>query len=212
MGATIAVLSFLLSDVQSLRQEEREIARASAEASFKSTVEANRIIAESLEAYIDDLTSILIQADLQDESVRATVRFGTVSILNQLDASQNDKILDFLHEADLYEWVLRFAELSGADLKDASLFNADLIGADLSYADLSGASLGRADLVGSYLAHANLKGAGFINADLRWADFTKADMSTAIIDEADFKFAVYDEATLWPNGFDPQQAGAVLEE
>ncbi len=64
---------------------------------------------------------------------------------------------------------------------------ADLSGLDLSSANLSGASLHWADLRG---------------ANLRWADLTGADLSDAK-NNAD---------TTWPEGFDPEAAGAVLVE
>jgi|ETNmetMinimDraft_13_1059891.scaffolds.fasta_scaffold16209_2 uncharacterized protein YjbI with pentapeptide repeats len=79
------------------------------------------------------------------------------------------------------------ADLSGLDLSSANLSEANLSGASLHWADLRGANLRWADLTG---------------ADLRWADLTGADLSDAK-NNAD---------TTWPEGFDPEAAGAVLVE
>ena len=73
--------------------------------------------------------------------------------------------------------------LRGARLGDAVLWSADLRGADLTGADLRGA---------------NLQGADLRSAVLSGADFTDARVHGA----------TYDEKTLWPDGFDPEAAGA----
>ncbi len=71
------------------------------------------------------------------------------------------------------------------------------VGADLSGLDLSSANLSEANLSGASLHWADLRG-----ANLRWADLTGADLSDAK-NNAD---------TTWPEGFDPEAAGAVLVE
>ena len=70
--------------------------------------------------------------------------------------------------------------LKGADLRGADLRFANLRDADLSYANLGGANLSGAILPGAKLESADLRGAR------------------------------YSLNTTWPDGFDPQAAGAVL--
>ena len=94
---------------------------------------------------------------------------------------------------------LRGAMLSGADLFDADLAGADLRNADLSDALLSEANLRAADLSGANLVGADLSDADLCGADLQGADLTGADLTCAR----------YDSLTLWPEGVDPDLAGAV---
>ena len=74
-----------------------------------------------------------------------------------------------------------------AQCPNGNLFEANLTGADLS---------------GAYLSGADLRG-----ANLRWADLTGADLTGA-----DLSDAKNNADTTWPEGFDPEAAGAVLVE
>ncbi len=76
------------------------------------------------------------------------------------------------------------------------------VGADLSGLDLSSANLSEANLSGASLHWADLRG-----ANLRWADLTGADLTGA-----DLSDAKNNADTTWPEGFDPEAAGAVLVE
>ena len=69
--------------------------------------------------------------------------------------------------------------------------------AELRDIDLSGANLRRADLFGANLSNANLSG-----ADLRYTTLNRADLSQV----------KYAPSTLFPEGFDPEEAGMVLVE
>ena len=77
------------------------------------------------------------------------------------------------------------SNLRGADLSDANyvLRYAKLINADLRDADLTGAQLWHTELYGADLRKANLSGARLDNVDLREADLTGANMKgTKIIE------------------------------
>ena len=53
-------------------------------------------------------------------------------------------------------------------------------------------------------------GSNFFKADLRGANLTRLKDSS-VGKKADFRKARYDSRTRWPDGFDPAEAGAVLE-
>jgi hypothetical protein len=115
---------------------------------------------------------------------------------------------------------LQLANLAGAVLGDVNLAGAtlwitDLTKAKLGGANLEGAELGFANLTGTFLEAANLANASLENATLTEADFESAYLMGAsfkgAIDSlrANFMMALYDSTTIWPNDFDPRQAGAI---
>jgi uncharacterized protein YjbI with pentapeptide repeats len=112
--------------------------------------------------------------------------------------------------ADLSCQRLDWAYLPSADLRRADFSRASLSGANLSHAILSGANFAK-----TVLAMANLQGANFAdaylgNAWLLGAYLQGADLRFAVLEGAKLRFARYDETTLWPESFDPQEAGAKL--
>jgi uncharacterized protein YjbI with pentapeptide repeats len=115
-----------------------------------------------------------------------------------------------LRGADLGYADLRGANLGYADLRYANLRGADLGYANLRYADLRGANLGYANLGYADLRYANLRGADLGYADLRYANLRGADLGYADLRGADLRGADYSQLTLWPEGFSPSTAGAVL--
>jgi uncharacterized protein YjbI with pentapeptide repeats len=125
-----------------------------------------------------------------------------------------------LPDADLRDAYLHRANLNKADLSNAYLSEADLRNADLRYADLRWADLNGADLREAYLREADLREADLNRADLReaylygakllWANLSGADLSGANLSEANLSGAEYSDDTIWPDGFNPEEAGAML--
>ncbi len=95
--------------------------------------------------------------------------------------------------------------VDGRKCVGAGLRNIDLSDANLIWANLWGAGLDGADRTGVDLRQAKLYG-----ANLRGADLRKADLTGAKLESADLRGARYSLNTTWPDGFDPQAAGAVL--
>lgn len=102
--------------------------------------------------------------------------------------------------AKLLHATLTNARMSGADLGRARLIGADLSGADLS----------KADLIGANLCKANLSGTNLSEARLIFSYLMGANLSRANLSNADLREAKYDQKTIWPDGFDPKEAGAIL--
>ena len=88
------------------------------------------------------------------------------------------------------------ANLVEVDLRKLSLRGANLSGANLSGANLSGADLRRAYLGDAFLIGANLSG-----ADLRRTNLSRADLSGAKANAS----------TKWPEGFNPEERGVIME-
>jgi uncharacterized protein YjbI with pentapeptide repeats len=104
------------------------------------------------------------------------------------------------------------AQLGGAIFSNATMTGASLIGADLTSADLSEAILVGADLSGvnltsgyiddADLTRATLTGARLVGVKMRGTDFTEATLIGA-----DFYGSISDRETVWPEGFNLDEAG-----
>jgi len=91
-----------------------------------------------------------------------------------------------------------------ANLKGSNLSGTNLNGAYLAWAYLSEATLENADLGDADLAGAGLEGADLSGANLRGTNLTRANLTNAKLDGAR-----YDFRTVWPEGFEPHDSGAV---
>jgi uncharacterized protein YjbI with pentapeptide repeats len=160
---------------------------------------------EALQAYLDQMSGLLLERDLraseEDSEVRTLARARTLTVLGRLDPSGKTALMQFLVEADLGQRVEDgrdpIISLRGADLSDADLFNADLRGANLSNAFLSNADLRDADLSKANLLDADLSDATLRHADLSEADLIGAEGITNA--ELEQQFASLEGATM-PNG------------
>jgi uncharacterized protein YjbI with pentapeptide repeats len=115
---------------------------------FALVVAEQRAQDEALQAYLDQMSSLLLEKDLrtseEDSEVRTLARARTLTVLGRLDPSRKTAVMQFLVEAKLVQRVegtgpiirLGGADLSFADLSDVDLSGAHLRGAKLSRADL----------------------------------------------------------------------------
>ena len=127
--------------------------------------------------------------------MKITTPHGTLEDDN-IEAILKEHGYDCLHDADLRDAYLGYADLHGAYLGGACLYDADLRDAYLGYADLHGAYLGGANLHGADLGHADLSGANLSDADLSHADLGHADLSDADLSGADLRYADLSYANL----------------
>jgi uncharacterized protein YjbI with pentapeptide repeats len=221
----LVVIGFLFTMQQDARQQQIEDQRAQqAQQIENQRAEAERELAvqraqdEALQAYLDQMGSLLLERDLRasekDSEVRTLARARTLTVLGRLDPSGKTALMQFLVEADLVQRVdgrdpiiglsgadlreadLSNANLSGADLIHANLRDADLLGADLSYTYLNGANLLHANLRGADLSNANPRNADLIGADLSYANLRDADLSYTFLSGADLSNANLNDANL----------------
>jgi uncharacterized protein YjbI with pentapeptide repeats len=166
--------------------EEQQQALEDRRARAEQKLAEQRAQDEALQAYLDQMSSLLLEKDLrtseQESEVRTLARARTLTVLERLDPSRKTAVYQFLVDSDLVQSIderdpiisLNGADLGGANVSDANLRNADLNGADLSEADLY-----KADLSG-----ANLRFASLILADLRWANLSEANLRNANLHDA----------------------------
>jgi uncharacterized protein YjbI with pentapeptide repeats len=200
---------------QDARQQRIEDQRAEAERKLAE----QRAQDEALQAYLDQMSTLLLEKDLRDSEpdseVRTLARARTLTVLERLDPSRKTQVMRFLLEADLVQSAdetVPIIALAGADLREARLRAANLRAADLREADLdsailSGASLREADLSHAYLLFADLSGADLSGANLSGAHLREADLRETNMqgargvtnDELEQQVASLEGATM-PNG------------
>ena len=171
----------------------------------------------TIETLDETRKSILVRFLSQTNLITDQLVIGNDPIieLNVIDLSKT-----FLNDADmrgahlihtnLSNVIWWFAKLKGADLSLANLVGAGLLQANLSYTILKMTNMSSADL-----RDANLEGADMSNADLSSADMTKARLVSANLYGANLTNtkltnAIYTRDTIWPDGFDPDAAGAIM--
>jgi hypothetical protein len=161
----------LFSVQQDARQQRIEDQRAQEAQNIENRrAEAERELAEqraqdeALQAYLSQMSSLLLDKDLrtseEDSEVRTLARARTLTVLGRLDPSRKTAVTRFLSEAKLVQRVEGRApiiSLSGANLNLADLSDAKL-SANLENANLGEANLFDANLTNAYLG-ANLKNA-----------------------------------------------------
>jgi uncharacterized protein YjbI with pentapeptide repeats len=187
---SLVVIGLVFTAQQDQRQQRAETQRAEAERELAQ----QRAQDEALQAYLDQMGTLLLEEDLRKSErgseVRTLARARTLTVLDRLDPSRKAAVVRFLDEAEL---VTKADEggpviaLTGADLSNANLHQAHLSGADLTTADLNGADLTEADLYIAYLFGADLSGADVRYADVSYADVKAADLSGANLYLADLK-------------------------
>jgi hypothetical protein len=178
------------------RERELEIAREQRERDVE--IAERRTQDEALQAYLDQMSDMLIPNKDQPslykarpgDTLSSVARARTLTVLPRLDGDRKARVVQFLYESGLIAKGRAVLDLWGADLPEAKLRMAKLSGADLSRTDLSGADLSNADLSGAilleaYLGGVKLRGAILLEADLRGARLTEADLSRAKLHGAD---------------------------
>src|SRR5918993_2111824 len=108
----LVVIGFLFTAQQDQRQQQIEDQRAQqAQKIENQRAEAERDLAEqraqdeALQAYLDQMGSLLLERDLrtskEDSEVRTLARARTLTMLGRLDPSHKTAAMQFLVEADL---------------------------------------------------------------------------------------------------------------
>ena len=192
----LSLITVVFAWQQDMRQDRIENQRAKAERELAE----QRAQDEALQAYLDQMSGLLLEKDLRTSEkgteVRTLARVRTLTVLERLDPrggrqdpSGKTALMQFLVEANLVqggEGRDPIIILRGADLRKAFLYDAadNLSGADLRNADLTDANLSDADLTDSNLHRADLSNADLSNADLQYAHLTDADLTDANLTDA----------------------------
>lgn len=164
---------------QDIRQRDIEDRRAEAE----RKIQEQRAQQGTLQAYLDQMGTLLLDRDLhkagEESDVRRLARARTLVVLDALGSDRQNRALRFLQETELIQSTarnrppiisLKYASLSDLELKGKRLLRAtdltqaNLNGADLSEADLEGADLSGADLTNTEVTPGQLRAAASLEA------------------------------------------------
>lgn len=153
-----------------------------------------------LEAYLDRMSSLLLDYQLRDShpgsQIREVAHVRTLTVLRKLDPVRKAALLMFLQDSGLIFGEKAILILDGADLTKATLFKARLHGANISRANMSYVDLREAELSLATMQETNLAGADLRGANLVGADLRKADLHGANLIGADLREANLDETNL----------------
>jgi len=148
-------------------------------------------------------------ANLQEANLREANLHR--AILGEANLEKAGLVDTNLEETVFQEANLKEAYVQGAYLRGANLMHANFERANLSSANLQGAYLFGANLQGANLSSAKLEKAHLFYANLQGANLTGANLLEAKIEWVSWQGAKYSQKTTWPDGFDPQKAGAIKE-
>ena len=225
----LSLITLAFTWQQDARQQKIEDRRAQVERAVEEhRAQAEREIQEeradhaTLEAYLDQMVTLLLDRDLraseEDSDVRRLARARTLVVLDALGPTRQERVLRFLHEADLIRptppneqpvITLKYASLENVELPHRIL----LKGANLQQADLSGSDLTDIDFRGTYLAGAHLEEAKLERAELQGADLSGAFLSGADLSGADLSNVDLSNAEgLWEPGTYLWKRGAGLND
>ena len=182
----LVLIGFLFTMQQDARQQRTEDQRAQAERRLAEQSAQD----EALQAYLDQLSDLLLEKDLRNSEegseVRTLARARTATVIQRLDAEGNRNVIRFLNEAGLTKNRRSSIRLlAGVDLQGAQLGGADLVSTDLSYTNLSDADLSDANLLDAKLRGTDLSDADLSDADLKYAYLIEANLSNANLNGAD---------------------------
>jgi uncharacterized protein YjbI with pentapeptide repeats len=218
----IAGASFWFTTNQNAQQQRLEDKRAAEaqkladqRAKVDREIEVQRAQDESLQAYLDQMSLLLLENNLlgteEGSPVRTLAQARTTTIISRLDAEDNRSVTRFLTDSGLTGArranaeqpstisLLRQTNLGNTDLAGAHLADANLEQSKLQGAILSNASLATADLSGADLKDANLKGADLFFADLSNADLRRANLRGTSLDTVNLGGADLEGASLPSN-------------
>jgi uncharacterized protein YjbI with pentapeptide repeats len=187
---------------QNARQQEAEERRAKVD----RQIEEHRADDAALQAYLDQIGTLLIKRDLrystednateESKEARTLARARTLTVLARLDPTRKTEVMRFLIEAKLVQRIRTgppAISITGTENSRApviSLSGADLDHTDMRAADLKGAYLDQTDLYRADLYNADLDDAALSEADLRYANLSLAYLRyNASLNHADLRHA-----------------------
>ena len=167
---SVFLREFLKNQDNKRKKKQAEIAKEAL--LHEKEISAERLCYENLKNYLDQMTEVLLQKNtLNYETeylLQAIVRARTIVVLQEIDCRKRGLVIRFLEDCN----IIKFLDLSKANLQEANLRAVNLSCAYLRKANFLGADFQDADLSNSNLEYADLTGANFFGANLEGANLT----------------------------------------
>ena len=171
-------------------QEERQRVAEEARKQRELEIESQRAQDEALQAYLDQMSQLLIDRDRPlprarpGDNLSTVARAQTLTVLMRLDGDRKGRVVRFLYESGLITANRLVLDLKNADLREVNLQGIFLAAIHLYRADLSGANLQGASLVGALLERTDLQGANLQEATLHATHLEQANLHGANMEDA----------------------------
>ena len=172
-ATVIGLLSVFLREFlknQDEKKKKKETAIAKEILQQEKKIREERLCHKKFKDYLDQMTEVLLQKDTLDDNtdqlLKAVVRARTILVLQELDCGKRGSVIRFLADCN----IIKFLDLSKANLQQANLKGADLNGTYFRKATFYGANLQDADLSNCNLENADLTAANLSGADLQGAN------------------------------------------
>lgn len=166
----------------------------------KDRVEIDRQNHDTLEKYLDCMTTLLLKDDLRNPKTNSETikiaRIRTLSVLRSVDGSKKGQILQFLYESGLI-FENPIINLNGADFT-----NALLVGANLQNAEIRGVIFINADFTDANLTNCKLQGCNFTGAIFSKCTFEKTDLSQTLFNNTNCSNIDLRSSCVWAMTFD----------
>ena len=213
---SLALFGFWFTSQQNAHLQQLEDQRAEAERDLAE----QRAQDEALQAYLNQMSTLLLEKDLRDakrsSDVRRLAQARTLTVLRQLSPDRKTEAMNFLIDSELVFGEDPIIDLSGSDLSGVDMGNERVTcagiltvtgegshdidtrgcqtGLDLSYTDLNNADLREANLSNTYFREANLSYANLKRANLRGGTVYDADLTGAVLTKAQVTDGQLEEA------------------
>jgi uncharacterized protein YjbI with pentapeptide repeats len=187
--------------------EDRQSKIEDRRAKLERELEVQRTQDAALQAYLDQMSTLLLEKDLRDDKVRTLLRARTLTVLGRLDPSRKKQLMRFIYEADLISRPNPVIKLQGVNLQAVNLSGVDLSGGPFGPFDVDEVGDICATVPGSLdldFYGPCTPGDGFIGTDtastnginLSQANLRNANLHSALLAEADLRNASLEDASL----------------
>jgi uncharacterized protein YjbI with pentapeptide repeats len=193
----IVSISFTMQqDANNQRQHQTELNIAQDNRKNDMQIATNQQQDTILAAYLDNMTSLLLNNKLREskpgDEVRNVARSQTISALRRLEPVRKVIVLRFLFEANLISiFSLDDAELEKINLKNLRpIGNVVIRDFSMQFANLTGASIENYQVEHSTFGYTNLSHSTLVSMKITFSDFSYVNLSYANISDTEFSYCL----------------------
>ena len=157
-------------------------------------VEEERKQNEILESFLETMTKLIMEHDLQSKPSQQTIAIARARVniaLSNLNGQRKGQILQFLYESDLIDikpkLLLLGANLQNAILDEIVLGKSEIKGAFFNKSSIQRANLKGAILIGCDFSHTNFSNSLLENANLSYTNLSDSQLKNMDLTTVNFE-------------------------